>query len=332
MTDLIEGEGFPKLVDNEDCVKKLYILDRLLSKNYSDTGNIWRNILKILLIPLQIIIIRFYLKDIVNPFIFAHSTYYVFLARFSGVRYVAFPQGSEVLVRPFRSKLYKMFARFSLRTASAVIVDSIAMQTKLKELYGFDSNVIQNGIAIPSIRQLNIGDSRRSKVTSARGIDKNYRTIELLEERRMNYSELSLSICYPFANSGYLNLVRAYFTLNDEVHGKLDRNQLYSLFKRSYAVISIPESDSSPRSVYEAIFCGAAVICSYSSYIDDLPKCMRSRLIIVDPSGCNWLENALEEAMHISNDQYLPSEDALNRFDQVISMKSILNLCAKNEF
>ena len=71
--------------------------------------------------------------------------YYMLLCYFSKIPFIATPQGSEILVRPYKSKLYKKYAIKSLMAADKVIVDSINMQRKVKELSDVDAVVMKNG-------------------------------------------------------------------------------------------------------------------------------------------------------------------------------------------
>jgi hypothetical protein len=103
---------------------------------------------------------------------------------------------------------------------------------------------------------------------------------------------------------------------------------MYKLLKESVCVVSIPISDSSPRSVYEAIFCGAAVMCTPSQYVNDLPACMRRRVVLVDINEPRWFADGLAAARHIAANPYVPSEEAIALFDQVSSMRKCLALAA----
>ena len=85
---------------------------------------------------------------------------------------------------------------------------------------------------------------------------------------------------------------------------------------RALLVVSVPRSDSSPRSVYESIFAGAAVAVADNAYIAALPACMRARLLVVDPTDPSWLDSALAAARELTAIPYTPTEDALDRFDQ----------------
>ena len=91
-------------------------------------------------------------------------------------------------------------------------------------------------------------------------------------------------------------------------------------------MIFILSSDSSQRSVYEVIFCGAAVAISHHRYYDVLPACMKKRIILIDINNDNFIEEALEKAKTIITTQFIPSEEALDLFDQRRSFKRILNL------
>jgi hypothetical protein len=90
--------------------------------------------------------------------------------------------------------------------------------------------------------------------------------------------------------------------------------------------ISLPASDSSPRSVYEAIFCGCCVATTRASWIDAMPECMQQRLFIIDLEDKFWLDKAMDYAERITREPYQPSETALTLFDQAIAAKVIVNL------
>ena len=88
-------------------------------------------------------------------------------------------------------------------------------------------------------------------------------------------------------------------------------------------VVSIPLSDSSPRSVYEAIFSGCMVAAIDGAWIGQLPECMKARVMIVDPNSDAWLRDALEAARTRVREPYVPSREALEMFDQKLSMQKI---------
>lgn len=323
ITDNYGREGFVPLLKTSDDVRALFVIDPLLPNRSSRLGNLWRNLLKLLLVPLQVWLLRKQLRRLHNPFVFAHLTYYAFVASFAGARYAATPQGSEVLVRPRRSFWYKLFLRRAMRKAVFVTVDSRAMASELEQLCGVSPHVVQNGIDLRQILATPASSSR-TLVTSIRGIDPLYRITEILRARTRCAPTVALNFCAPFQEATYLREVERSLGPHDRMHGRLPRERLYSLLKESLCVISIPISDSSPRSVYEAVFCGAAVICTPSAYLNDLPHCMRQRIIAVDLEESDWFATALESAEQIAAAPYEPSAEAIEAFDQRASMARCL--------
>lgn len=331
VTDNFGGEGFIPLLRQQDNVRQLVVIDPVLFNRSNRMGNVWRNLVKFALIPLQVIRLRRTLLNISNPFIFAHSTYYGFLASFCNVSYSTTPQGSEVLVRPFVSKLYRLLLLRSVRHAAFTTVDSNAMAERLNELSGVRSYVIQNGVDVTGISFATDGSdfvSERNRVTSIRGFDANYRIVDILQARNRVEPGQELDFCFPFVEGDYEQKILQLVRNEDVMHGRLPREQMYDLFKKSVCVISIPKSDSSPRSVYEAIFCGAAVLTTNAQYIDDLPSCMRRRIVVVNINERRWLSDGLVAARLIASEPYRPSSAALDRFDQLSSMKRCLSLAA----
>jgi hypothetical protein len=209
----------------------------------------------------------------------------------------------------------------ALRKASIITVDSHHLYLKVKELSNSESHLIQNGIDCVGTGLYRQSINNRCRCVSARAIDINYRIKELVHSRNIFMPELKLDFIYPYYEYSYLKSVRSLFQVNDSDFGKLNKDQMYQLFSESCLVISIPTSDSSPRTVYEAIFCGACVAVSYNSWIDSLPFCMKDRLIVIDLSDPNWLKQAWSFASKKSKTVYIPSKEAVQIFDQYESMQ-----------
>ena len=93
--------------------------------------------------------------------------------------------------------------------------------------------------------------------------------------------------------------------------GKVDKKNMYKILLETILVISIPSSDSSPRSVYEAIFCGCAVGITYQPYYDLLPLCMKKRIVLIDLNNNNWFNLTYDLSKKIINKKYIPSKEAL---------------------
>lgn len=331
LTDLIEGEGFKRLITEKDTVFKLLILDKFLLKRQSNLANIWRNFIKLLVFPIQVFLIIKFSKKYPNAIYHAHSMYYLFLAWAAGIPYIGTPQGSDILIKPFSSGFYRYFSIKSLKSAKAITVDSNKMKEKVFELSGVKAHIIQNGIDIEAINTfLNEIEetSLRSTLLSLRGFTQLYRINSILMARNASNktAELPITFIYPFYENEYMKDTLLLFHNDDKDLGRIDRIKMYELLFSTKLVFSIPISDSSPRSVYEAIFCGCAVAITHHSYYDVLPKCMKSRIVLVDLNKKDWLDNAIEQADKIISKPYSPSDEALNMFDQKRSFKIISEL------
>jgi hypothetical protein len=336
LTDLISAEGFKVLITDQDSIHKLIIIDRFLFNYQSTFGNIWRNFIKILVFPLQVFLIRIFSHRHPEAVYFCHSMYYLCLAWASGVRYVGTPQGSDILIKPFRSIIYKYFSVKALKSAINVTVDSKAMSDKVYELAGVKAITIQNGIDVRSIstylEQNKFNSFEKLHILSIRGFTELYRINEIINARNRSilYSKIPINFLYPFYETTYRADSMKFSEFFDEDIGRLDGANMYELILRARLVVSIPRSDSSPKSVYEAIFCGCPVAITYHQYYDNLPECMKARVILVDLSDNDWFDKAVRQADVIANTAYLPSNEAVVKFDKFKSFNMISKLLFPN--
>lgn len=327
VTDVISGEGFNKLLSNTDELIKLLIIDKLLFNKQSKIGNIWRNLLKLIVLPIQIILFRRIARRYPDAVYHAHGMYYLWLLGATKLEFTGTPQGSEVLVRPFSSRIYRYYAIKALKSAKIITVDSVNMQKRIKELSGLNTVVIQNGIDVNRILTCAKLDYKRNKILSIRGFTSLYRIDELLKARNLMNNKIDLHFIYPFYEDTYKSRELKNFKKFDKDYGRVSKEEMLNILACTQLVISIPKSDSSPRSVYEAIFSGCAVAVTYNPYLDVLPECMKGRIIIVDLKMENWLEEAIVRSEEITSSLYSPSQEAIKLFDQKESMWLIANLC-----
>ena len=324
LTDLITGEGFRKLVEPTDMVFNLVIIDRLLLPWQSQFGNIWRNLVKLAVFPLQVALVRRFARRNPGAIYYAHGMYYLFLGMAAGIPYVGRPQGSDVLTKPYRSKLYRHFAGQSLAAAKAVIVDSEKMRNAILDFCDAPVNVhvIRNGIDLKSTAdatsRISETAAQRTAVMSVRGYTPLYRIREMVASRNAStkYSREPITLIYPFYEDTYKKAVSSLLLAEDRDLQRVDKAKMYELMALARLVISIPTSDSSPRSVFEAVFCGCAVAITRHPYYDELPECMKARIIVVDLGQMDWFDRALERAAEITRTPYQPSPRALKTFDQ----------------
>lgn len=326
LTDLIAGEGFKKIISNDDRVEKMLIIDSFLFKKQSSYGDLWRNIIKFLVLPIQIYLLKKHNMINPNSIYYAHSMYYIWLSYLAKVNFIGTPQGSDILIKPFKSWFYRFLSKKAMQAAIFITVDSIKMKSKCKEISEITPNVIQNGIDLNLILKKNklvVKPNKRKKIVSIRALTELYRIKEILLARSKQHP---MTFVYPFYDNLYKSEILQFITNSDEDIGRVDRKFMYNLLRESIMVISIPYSDSSPRSVYEAIFCGSVVCITYHPYYDLLPKCMKERIIIIDLNNKSWFKDALEKAKYICKKEFYPDKESLDLFDQRKSFKRILNL------
>ena len=152
-----------------------------------------------------------------------------------------------------------------------------------------------------------------------------YRIESILQERNAFLPQLGIKFVYPFFDPQYLQSIRLLSNQSDSFLGLLNKEDFYKFLQNLLLVVSVPSRDSSPRSVYEAIFSGCSVATTYCEWIDVLPKCMRDRVIVVDLKQEGWLAKAYSEAKIICSQAFSPSIEAMNLYDQNRTMMKIIN-------
>lgn len=323
-TDLLDSEGNEKLLKDGDKILDLINIDKYLFNNQTTFGNFWRNGIKLFFFPLQVRKLRKIRQTFPEAIFHAHTMYYLFICWLARLDFIGSPQGDEILIRPFRSKLYKYFAIKSLAAASNLIVDSENLKKGIFNLCGKEADIIQYGIDVEKIQKTIAVNSKKDTVVSIRALYPLYRIHEIIESRNRCMPTQPLSLFYPFWEDGYRNKILTMKKPFDTDLGRFrTKEEMYSFLSTCIMVISIPESDSSPRSVYESIFCGCCVVVSENNWIQSLPECMRSRVYIVDLNSPIWFEKAFQYAKELVKNNFIPTENALNMFDQVKSMEFV---------
>ena len=334
LTDLIEGEKYKKLINSRDKVFRLIILDNFLLRDQSRIGHFWRRLIKIVVFPLQVFLIRRFAKAYPNSIFYAHAMYYIWLAKFAGVKFVGRPQGNDILTNPFKSRVYKFLSISSMKAAKAIIVDSFLMAESIKKITNnVNIKVITNGIDLSLIQKIRDTQdtSDRKNIVSIRGFNDNYRIKEILSSRSFSRESKSIPIhlIYPFYDKTYKNDLKDSLIASDVDTSRLDKQNLYKTLFHTKLVISIPRNDSSPRSVYESIFCGCIVAIAYNSYYELLPSSIKSRVIIVDINKKDWFYNAINKADYLIKKPFKPCPKALHVFDQDRTFKEMAEVLLK---
>lgn len=325
-TDILNAEGRGVLIRKSENIINLFIIDKLLFSNQTTFGNVWRNFIKLVFFPVQVFCLRRISKDYPGAIFHAHTMYYLFIAWLAGVEYIGSPQGDEILIRPYNSSLYYFFAKKSLKHAKFLIVDSENLRRGIFKIAGREADVIQYGIDVNAITKVTESNHKRFGIVSIRAWYPLYRIAQIIKDRNEKLPDMALTFFFPFSEDGYAQKLNSLLKMDDIILGRLStKNDVYKILAQSELAISIPESDSSPRSVYEAIFCGCPVAVTYNPWIESLPMCMRERIIVVEIETPDWINRALEVAKEILNTKYTPSVEALEMFDQEKSMLKVAN-------
>lgn len=241
---------------------------------------------RIISIPIAYIRISIFVKKNKIDVIHAHSVFYGFLASFltSGVPVVFTPMGSDVLVNPKKSRLYKYMTIYAYKKAKMVTGDSYILQ-KTGKLYGATeamNHVIQNGvdqkIFFPKVKNPNLKKKYNLNddeiiFYSPRQVEELYNIdiiIESLNALALKGKNFKCMFSYG-PNSRYINSIKLKIQkYNLENHiiwlPLLNHEEMANHYNLSDLVISIPSSDSSPRSVYEAALCKKPIIVSDLSW------------------------------------------------------------------
>jgi hypothetical protein len=323
ITDSFEAEGMKNLTQEGDHIERLFIIDRLLFSASTQWAHRWRNIIKLVLAPLQAFLLRKLAIKHGCPIVHAHSMYFMLLSKSAGLRYLGTPQGDELLVRPKASRLYRAVAGWLLRGSAATIVDSEQMKAAARDIAGIEAKIVQNGINVREI-EATPASGDRFRILSIRGFTDLYRIREIVLARDAGLPNTSLTFIYPFSEPQYVAQIRRLLREDDEDLGRQEKLKMFKLLKESLLVVSIPLSDSSPRSVYEAIFSGCSVAAVPNPWIDALPECMRRRIFVADLQNASWLADAYEFARANTQISFVPSAEALSRYDEEQSLRVVV--------
>jgi len=326
LTDLIAGESFKTILQPEDNIQRLFIIDKFLLTKPSGLGNKWRNFIKLAILPFQVNKLKSFAKKNPQSIYHAHPMYYMLLCWFAGVDFIGTPQGSEILVRSDRSSIYRFFAIKALKAAKCITVDSQSMKDRIFKLSGKNAIIIQNGIDMDSISKFQDNTHARNQICSFRGMTPLYQINKIITARNQSKKRIPITFIYPFEDSSYKKTLTNELQKDDKNLGRLAKDEMYNLLSITVLAISIPKSDSSPRSVYEAIFLGCCVAVTENRWIEDIPACMKKRLFIVDLNDAKWFDKAIEYAQALSQHPYYPSQEALEMFDQNISMTKAVDI------
>lgn len=222
------------------------------------------------------IIIDDYHVDIVH----AHSLYYGFVS--SGIRndipVVFTPMGSDIIIHAQEHPVYRYMARKAFSRADVVTGDSLLLRKQgykvgAKQEHNY---IVQNGvdteIFYPKDNDIKnqLGVTREEvlifsprALTELYNIDVIIKSLALL--RDAGY-KIKCMFSYAFGGEYLRKLKNMVKELSLEGNviwlGYLEYHEMAEHYNAADIVVSVPSSDSSPKSVYEAMFCKKPVIVS----------------------------------------------------------------------
>lgn len=210
-----------------------------------------------------------------------HFYMYALVLELLGIKVVIENNGTDVLIAPEKNPHIKKYYGAAYRLAKCVLQDSYVAKMKSISLGASRKNnfIIELGIDL-SIFNLNVKkdvfrkkygiDSDKKIVFSPRAFTNLYNISDIIKSIPL-VSLAEPDVIYVFCtyvrNDRLTRLIRE-LELEDRVLflGYLDNEkELPFLYADADVVVSIPSSDSSPRTVYEAMACGCPTI------VSDLP-------------------------------------------------------------
>jgi len=210
----------------------------------------------------------------------AHSLYYGYLASFikSNVTIVFTPMGSDIILHAQNNRLYRHMALNAFKKAHITTGDSLLLQKQGYKVGAKKDNnyIIQNGVDTSiffpkenNIAQQHGVDQDEILIFSPRGITPIYNIDVIVDVLNLLIKKgYRIKCMFSFAfGDEYSDRIREKIREYDiESYviwlGCLSYIEMADHYNAADIIISIPSSDSSPKSVYEAMFCKKPIVVS----------------------------------------------------------------------
>ena len=248
----------------------------------------------------------------------AHSLFYGYLASFinSDIPIIFTPMGSDIIIKSQKNIIYRAMAQKAYAAADLVTGDSLLLQKKgfLVGAKRKNNIIIQNGVDSQIFfrkrnnlkEKYNIGKNE-ILIFSPRAITPLYNIeiiIESLNLLKLNNYRFKCMFSFAFGDEYSKKLREKVSKFNLEKNiiwlGYLDYAEMAKYYNASDIVISIPSSDSSPKSVYEAMFCKKPIIISNLEWSYEILH-EKDVVIRVDPKQPEQVFKAIEKLINDVN-------------------------------
>ena len=226
--------------------------------------------------------------------IHCHGLFALIIARFAKIdskRIVFTPQGSDLLVLPEKNFLVRKFLKNNLFLLRYITADSNLLLKKslyiCPKLNKNKLRLIQNGIPLDKIRNLvkkkKSIKRREIDICWIRGFGENYQfeyfllLIQILSD--LTSSSINISIISAYGSKAIPKQIFNLHNININLLPRLTSDDFLKCIYNSKIIISIPLSDSSPRSVYESIFLGCKLFITKLDCLNWLPNDLKNDFI-----------------------------------------------------
>ena len=282
--------------------------------------------------------------DLDIDIVHAHSLYYGYLTSFvkNDIPIVFPPMGSDVILHAQNSIIHRYLANKSYGRANVVTGDSILLQNKGYSVGAKKENnfIIQNGVdsSIFSPKSNNLKEKYGIKddeilIFSPRAITPLYNIdviIEAISKLIKSGYKVKCMLSFAFGDEYFLQLknqVQGLRLINNIIWlGFLTYKDMSEHYNAADVVVSIPSSDSSPKSVYEAMFCRKPIVVSDLEWSYELlDKC--NCIARVNIKDVEYLFKAIEKIITDSEYAQQLADNGLSAahkyFDYKINMKEM---------
>ena len=204
-------------------------------------------------------------------YITSYGTVACLAAMFAGYKgkVVLSAWGTDILVTPWKNKLYYYMTRFVLNRAHLVTSDAEYMSDKIREI-AYNADVMTFPFGVEKLPDMEYTDKDDKLFFSNRALEPNYNIDSIIKMFYNLYkldNDLKLVIAHNGTQKEYLmGLVESFgLSKNVDFVGYLSAQEMADYYRRSRYFISIPTSDATSVSLLEAMACGCVPI------VSDLP-------------------------------------------------------------
>ncbi|MCF7917109.1 MAG: glycosyltransferase family 4 protein [Candidatus Omnitrophica bacterium] len=279
--------------------------------------------LNVAILPFILLKLKMILRKIKPDILHSHQIHpYCFWAALSGFRpFIATPMGSDILVNARKYRLYKRIAKYVFDKASIVTASSLVLKEVALEI-GLDIDkfrLIQNGVDLELFKAKKNGTEANIRndydisenapiIFYGRGmvplynVDKIVASIPAVLEK---YPDCKFMFAHHFGevDSKLVNMIEKLKLQNSVIFlGFIKQESMPAFMRVSDIFVSVPSSDNSPSSVYEAMACGLPTV------INRLP----------------WTGYAME---HLKNTYIIERADPVLISDAIIKLLQDKELC-----